>query len=767
MLQPRRVAVRAIAEHLASQLGEKVGQTIGYRFRGESRVSPQTRLEIVTEGLLTRMLQQDPELAGIGLIIFDEFHERSVHADLSLAFSVEAQQNLREDIRLLVMSATLDVEPILRLLDNADLVQCEGRSYPVETHYRPFAKPLELAQAMASQIIEATRQQQGNVLAFLPGAWEIQKTQRIVEQQLPEDIQVLPLYGALSKAQQLKAIAPTTNGQRKVVLSTNIAETSLTIEGIRVVIDSGVEKVARFDLSKGTNKLQQKAISEASSIQRQGRAGRLGPGICYRLWDREKQARLSKQIAPEILQTDLSPVLLETASWGTTLNDLAILDKPSDAQIDHAHSLLLSLEALDNKSKITSHGRAMAKLGCHPRLANMLLKAKARGESIALLACLVSAVLEGDGRADRQVGVSIHSQLEQMRLNSRDEKWKTAKQWQQRLACVGELKQVQLIPQDIALLTAFAYPDFIAKHVGKNRYVLANGSGASLPDTDLLVGSSWLSIGQLSLGHAANARISLAEPITEGLLQQEFAQQFMHKDVSEWSDGEQRIVAEKRQYFANILLSRQPSAKPGEDDCLQIWQQQIANNGLSWLRWSDETRSLLCKLRLARTFFPDESADFSDVWLLENLHDWCGYAIGQVKTLKQLREVSWSQLLLNVLDWSEQQRLESNFPSQFVAPTGARHKYHYHEDGSVSLSIRMQELYGLKASPSLAQGKLPVILKILSPAQRPIQQTADLAGFWRGSYKDVQKEMKGRYPKHFWPDDPANATATTRTKKNM
>lgn len=767
MLQPRKVAVRAIAEHLAEQLNEKVGETVGYRFRGEARVSANTRLEIVTEGLLTRMLQRDPELSGVGLILFDEFHERSVHADLSLAFSIEAQQSLREDLRLLVMSATLDVEPLMKLFDDAVLVECEGRSFPVDTHYNPVNRQADLAQAVSAQIVSAANEESGNILAFLPGAREIQRVQQLLAGKLSPDIQVLPLYGALDKKQQIKAIAPTASNERKIVLATNIAETSLTIEGIRVVIDSGIEKVARYDLSKGVNRLQQQAISEASSIQRQGRAGRLGPGVCYRLWDKEKQSRLARQIPPEILHTDVSPVLLEIACWGAEVGSLPLLDQPTGAQISHALALLSDLDALDAQQKITSHGKEMAKLGCHPRLAHMLLKAKSMSDEKAFVACMLCAVLEFQGRTDAGLGVSLHSQLEKMLSSRQDERWKATKQWQKRLRLADESKPGFIEAADVALLTGLGYPDFIAKHMGKNRYLLSNGSGASLADDDPLRGTTWLAIGQMHLGSAANAIITCAEAIDESQLKSTFARMFKQIEYSDWDGNDEKIITETRYYFGEILLASQPAQHTSEQERVRLWSRLINDNGLNWLNWPDSVTNLLQRLRLTRQFSKEKWPDFSEEWLLKNLQSWCGFELAKVKSRKQLQQIDWQQLLLNLIDWPQQQLLDDVLPKHFVAPTGNRHKFEYHYDGSVNLSIRLQELYGLNETPSVANGRLPVTLKLLSPAQRPIQQTADLKGFWLGSYKDVQKEMKGRYPKHFWPDDPANAKATTKTKKNM
>lgn len=767
MLQPRRVAVRAIAGFLAKQLGESVGQTVGYRVRGESNVSNQTRLEIVTEGLLTRMVQGDPELTGVGLVIFDEFHERNVHADLGLAFCIESQLNLRENLRLLVMSATLEAKPLLTILPDALLIQCEGRSFPVETLYRPFPPQSDLATASANVAIEALQTEQGNILVFLPGAYEIQKCQRILQSRVPDNTQIFMLYGALSKELQQQAIASTSGPIRKVVLSTNIAETSLTIEGIRVVIDSGQEKSAFFHLSKGITKLQQHSISEASSIQRQGRAGRLEPGLCFRLWDREKQARLVKQIQPEILQQDLCQIVLEAAAWGTQIRQLPLLDVPSDAQLEHAHLVLRELQAFNPENKITSHGRAIANLGVHPRLANVMLKARDREHGLAVIACLVCALLEGTTRKQSEAGVEIHALLEALLNQRQDERWRTAKQWYRRLNISQDFSVKAINASDVALLVAFAYPDRIAKKTGENRFLLANGSGANLAQTDPLKNSDWLAIGDLSLGKSADARITLAQPVAFELVELEFSHMFEQREVCEWREKDQRIVAEKQQFFGHILLSRQSGAKPETASCLAIWQKLISENGLSFLSWDDSTENLFNRMKLLSTLEVENWPDVSDNWMLKNLQHWCGFELGQLQSKKQLLELDWHQLLLNMLDWPNQQRLEELAPRSFNAPSGNNHKLRYGNDGSVSLSIRMQELYGLNDTPRIARGGIPVSMQILSPAHRPIQLTKDLAGFWMGSYKEVQKEMKGRYPKHFWPDDPANAKATTRTKKNM
>lgn len=764
MLQPRRVAVRAIASFLASQLGEEVGQTVGYRIRGESKISGDTRLTIVTEGLLTRMIQSDPELARIGLVLFDEFHERNIHGDLALAFCIEVQDGLRSDLRLLVMSATLDVEPIMALLPDALLVQSEGRSYPVETVYHGMPSNQRIPDAIAGIVLEAQNQHSGNILVFLPGVWEINQVAESLKRQLTGKTEVLPLHGSLSKEAQQQAIQPTSEGIRKIVLATNIAETSLTIDGITVVVDSGLEKVALFNLNRGMTRIQSQFISQASSIQRQGRAGRLAPGVCHRAWAKEKQSRLAKQSLPEILCVDIASAVLEAAVWGSELTNMPLLNVPTAPQLKQATELLTELQALSKDGKITSHGRAMASLGCHPRLANMLLKAKQLNTEMTMLGCLLCALFEGKGNGSN---TSIHTQLTLLQKQPSDPKWHVARQWARRLGQRSNLAFGEPEPSQVALLTAFAYPDHIAKNTGKNRFLLAGGSGANLAEHDSLLQSQWLAIGQLLLGHKADAKILLAEPITMNAIELYFSHMIQSHEVCEWRADRGKIVSEKRRMFGQIQLDSVPLNQPSEEKCLVIWSQLIRQKGLTSLNWNPGILNWIAKLKQARKLFGNEWPDVGNKWLEDNLEHWCGHYLSPLTTWRQVCDLDWSNILKNRLEWSQQQKLETLFPSHLTAPTGNRHRLEYAPDGTVSLSIRIQEVYGLRDTPCIADGRQTVQLELLSPAHRPIQTTADLAGFWAGSYEQVKKEMKGRYPRHFWPDDPANAQPTTRTKKRM
>lgn len=766
MLQPRRVAVRAIADYLASQLGESVGQTVGYKIRGESKTSKHTRLLIVTEGLLARLVQTDPELPNIALVVFDEFHERNIHADLSLALCLDVQQTLRDDLRILVMSATLEAQGLSRLMPDARLIQSEGKQFPVSTYYHPISNPYYLNNEVAALIAQLLNKHQGSILVFLPGARDINRVYDLLVQSVAAETQVFRLYGALTKQQQLEALKVTEPGKRKVVLATNIAETSLTIDGISTVIDSGLEKVSRFNLKRGLSQLVQQPISQASSIQRQGRAGRLGPGQCYRLWAEEKQSRLAVHSNPEIFEQDICSLLLTTLVWGSQLQDLALLDMPSQAQISQAHSLLLSLGATDNQNKLTEHGREMAQLGCHPRLANMLIKSSKLGTTGSALACVICAFLERETRLDKNSS-RLSNQLDELKLQPHHPIWAMAKQWAKRLNIKGFSAQLTIEHKLIAVLVGFAFPDQIAKNRGRGRFLLVNGGGAHLSAQDALQESQWLAIAQLQLGEKADAMIQIAEPIELTLVKQYFEYLLTEQDTLDWQEKEQRMSAQKVQKLGAIVLHSEPLTNIADSIYAELWLKLIKVKGLNSLTWSKEVKHWLGKVALARQLFGDIWPDLSDASLTDNLEQWLLPYLVNVKSWKALQQLNWLEILKNQLNWNLQSQLLKLFPKHLKVPTGNKYTLEYCVDGSVNLSVKMQEMYGLTQTPTVAEGKIPVLITLLSPAGRPLQKTQDLAGFWRGSYKDVQKEMKGRYPKHFWPDDPANAEPTNRVKSRM
>ena len=795
LLEPRRLAARNIALFMAGQLNQQVGELIGYRMRGETKVSKATRLEVVTEGVLTRMLQQDPELSGYDLIIFDEFHERSLNADIGLAFALEVQQGLRDDLKLLVMSATLDSAGLQQLLPDAPLISCEGRCYPVSFSYHPLDLQRQhskqaLPAAIAAITAQALNEHQGNILVFLPGVSEIKRCQQQLVQQLHatagsndsrERVQIFPLYGQLTQQQQQAAINPLPDGQRKIVLATNIAETSLTIEGISVVIDSGLERRVSFSPRSGVSKLQTRRISQASATQRAGRAGRLQAGHCYRLWRQEEHSRLAAQIEPEIIAAELTATWLELKVWGVnSFAELSLLDQPSQANVQYAQTLLQELGALD-ADNCTAHGQRLAEFGMAPRLAHMLLTAcswEPQLPGISWLACRLIALLEGSER----LPLDLEFALQQMARGQFPHAQRQALRWQQQWGQeLGFTRQLDSLAYT-GLLLALAYPDRIALRRAGNgarqqhasgqqneRYMLSNGLGvvlgadASLANTELLV------VADLSLTEqGADALVFSACPVTLMELQDWLPQLFSQQDVVQWDLNKQKLLAERRQCLGQLILSRQQLTD------ISPAQQQVAvlagvrKAGLTVLPWDDASQALLTRLRCAHLWLAEQGfSDYSDDALLADLENWLLPYLTGVTGPAQMKKIALCDALLARLDWSLQQTLNRELPTHFTVPTGNRIKLRYSEEGPPSLPVRMQEMFGQASKPTVANGRIAIVIELLSPAMRPLQITQDLLGFWQGSYTEVKKEMKGRYPKHYWPDDPLNAMPTSRVKKHM
>ncbi|MFT6991675.1 MAG: ATP-dependent helicase HrpB [Paraglaciecola sp.] len=771
LLQPRRIAVRTIASYLASQLGESVGQTVGYRIRGEVKVSTNTRLEIVTEGILTRMLQNQPELPDVGLVIFDEFHERSVHADFSLALCIEVQQALREDLRLLVMSATLDVEALSELLPEAKLLESQGKSYPVEIVYQGDNSSLHLFEKISRLVIHVFPKHKHDCLVFLPGALDINKAAQRLSQHFASagdnEVEVLKLFSELSKNEQQQALLPHPKGKRKIVLATNIAETSLTIEGIEVVIDSGVEKKAIFQLNRGITHLQSQKISQASATQRSGRAGRLTAGTCYRLWSKEQHSRLAKQSTPEIMHSEMSSFILETAIWGSDVSALALLDYPSDAQLSQGYALLSQLELFDGNKKITALGRKAHGLGCHPSIAVMLLKSAKISQEHLSLACALAALIENKDPMGRNAnGVSLSERLHFLLHQKNHIIWQTIRQWHSKLAC-----RVLVWPlEDVAVLVGYAYPQWLAKQRKDERYQLVNGSGAVLYQDDALATQTWLAVAnmQTSDKQQDNAQIRYAESLTLLQLEQYFHYLIEKKERVDWDHKNQRIVSEMQTTLGKIVIHKQPIKRPPEQHILTLWQQVIYDKGIAGIPFNEDTQQLIYRVQLAASFSKAISfPDFTECGLLNSIDRWLIPYLTQTLTWQQFMQSNFLQQLLNELDYAQQQNLNKQLPKQLALPSGRNAQLTYASGNNVVLSVRMTELYGLQQHPTVAQQQVPITVELLSPAGRPIQTTQDLPRFWQGSYKEVQKDMKGRYPRHYWPDDPANAQATTRTKKRM
>lgn len=755
LLEPRRLAARNVAQRLAELLNEKTGETVGYRMRAQSCVGPQTRLEVVTEGVLTRMIQRDPELNGIGMVILDEFHERSVQADLALALLLDVQQGLRDDLKLLIMSATLDNDRLQQLLPDAPVVVSEGRAFPVERRYQPLAAQLRFDEAVAIASADLLRSESGSLLLFLPGVGEIQRVQEHLTSRVGSDVLLCPLYGALSLDDQRKAILPAPAGLRKVVLATNIAETSLTIEGIRLVVDSAQERVARFDPRTGLTRLITQRVSQASMTQRAGRAGRLEPGICLHLLPKDQAERAAAQSEPEILQSDLSGVLMELLQWGChDPAQLTWLDLPPATHMLAAKRLLQMLNALDG-DRLSATGQKMAALGNDPRLAAMLVSASNSSE--AATAAKLAAILEEPprgGSSDLSVAFSRHHPG-----------------WQQRSQQLLKRLNVRATEPDsrlIAPLLARAFADRIARRRGLDgRYQLANGMGAKLDADDALGRHEWLIAPLLLQGSASpDARILLALPLEIDALIQTCPALLQQSDTVEWDDAQGTLKALRRLRIGQLTVKVQPLAKPSEDELHQAMLNGIRDKGLSVLNWTPEAEQLLLRLHCAAKWLPEYAWPAVDeASLLASLESWLLPQMTGVHSLRGLKAVNVGVALRSLLDWSMLQRLDSELPAHYTVPTGSRITIRYHDDNPPALAVRMQEMFGEAQTPTIAQGRVPLVLELLSPAQRPLQITRDLSAFWQGAYREVQKEMKGRYPKHVWPDDPANTAPTRRTKK--
>ena len=755
LLEPRRLAARNVAQRLAELLNEKPGETVGYRMRAQSCVGPQTRLEVVTEGVLTRMIQRDPELTGVGLIILDEFHERSLQADLALALLLDVQQGLRDDLKLLIMSATLDNGRLQQMLPDAPTIVSEGRAFPVERRYQPLAAHLRFAEAVAIATAELLRHESGSLLLFLPGVGEIQRVQEQLATRVGSDVLLCPLYGALTLAEQRQAILPAPQGKRKVVLATNIAETSLTIEGIRLVVDSAQERVARYDARTGLTRLITQRISQASMTQRAGRAGRLEPGICLHLLAKEQAERAAAQGEPEILQCDLSGLLMELLQWGCTdPEQLNWLDTPPAINLQAAKRLLQMLGALEG-DRLSARGQKMATLGNDPRLAAMLVSANNDNE--AATAAKLAAILEEPprgGSTDLAVAFSRNQPA-----------------WQQRSQQLLKRLNVRSGQPDSALLPSLlaqAFADRIARRRGQEgRYQLANGMGAMLDADDASGRHEWLIAPLLLQGSASpDARILLALPLDIEALIQACPELLQQSDTIEWDETQGTLKALRRSRIGQLTVKVQALAKPSEEELHLAMLNGIRDKGLSVLNWTPEAEQFRLRLQCAANWLSEYNWPAVDEdSLLATLESWLLPHMSGVHSLRALKALNVGQALRGLLDWSMLQRLDSELPAHYTVPTGSRIAIRYHEDNPPVLAVRMQEMFGEAKIPTIAEGRVPLVLELLSPAQRPLQVTSDLSAFWQGSYREVQKEMKGRYPKHVWPDDPANTAPTRRTKK--
>jgi ATP-dependent helicase HrpB len=784
LLEPRRLAARAAAHRMAASLGQPVGGIVGYRTRLDTKVGPTTRIEVVTEGILSRLLQQDPSLADYGLVIFDEFHERSLQADAGLTLCLETQRLFRPTLRLLVMSATLECGPISELLGGAPVLVCEGRPFPVETRYldRPFAGRLDAAVVQA--IRRSLAQDRGSLLVFLPGMAEIRRVERLL-QDAPLDarIRIAPLHGDLPQAAQDEAIAPAEPGTRKVVLATSIAETSLTIDGVRVVIDSGLSRMPRFDPRTGLTRLDTVRVTQDSADQRRGRAGRLEPGVCYRLWTEKEQAALAARRPPEILEADLAPLILELADWGATdPSELCWLTPPPPAAAAQAKDLLARLDALDAAGSITAHGRSMAGLAEHPRLAHMLIKAEAL--KLTDLACDLAALLgERDivrapaGRRQADIRLRLDALWGRESLagdapidhGARQRAKQTAALYRRRLSDAARKHSGAAHDTGPSgLLLALAYPDRIAQRQPQSeaRYVLANGRGALFANPDPLVSEPYLVIAELDAG-TQWARIDLAAPVTPAEIEAVFAGRIEQIEEVSWDERTRSVRAARWRRFGALTLSEQALSNPDPAMIAHALSIGLRQAGLSALAWTPELRQWQARVRFLKAVDGPDSQwpDLSDDALLKAIDEWLEPFLAGITTLERVKRMDLAPALQARLTWDQQRDLDRRAPTHLTVPSGSRLRLDYDQPEGPVLAVRLQEMFGCTDTPSVADGKVPVLLHLLSPAKRPVQVTKDLAGFWAKTYWDVRKDLRGRYPKHHWPEDPLLAAPTAKAKR--
>lgn len=764
VLEPRRIAARGAAMRMATLLGEPLGRRVGLRARFDVRESRETRILVVTEGVFTRMILADPGLEGIAAVLFDEFHERSLDADLGLALALEAQEALRPDLRLLVMSATLDDARIATLLGDAPVIASEGRTFPIETRYRGRDPNLRIEDQMASAILAAVRGEPGSVLAFLPGQGEIERVGRLLEEAgLPDDCDLCPLYGALDPARQDAAIRPSPSGRRRIVLATSIAETSLTIEGVRIVVDSGLQRSPRYEPDLGISRLETVRASRASADQRRGRAGRTEPGIAIRLWDQAQDQGLLPFNRAEILDSDLSGFRLDCAAWGIAdISQLRLLDFPPAAALKEAEALLVDLGALDTDGRITARGHALRRLPLEPRLAALVLAGARLGlaEEAARIAVLIGERGVGGNTPDLAARLSRLS-------GDRGPRAGTIRAMAARWAKLaeGEVPPDQTAPEPPGAggLLALAFPDRIAKARGNGAFNLANGRIAALDPADAMAGEPYLVVADMT-GSAARARITLAAAISREEIGRLFAGLLISEDeiTFERSAGALRRRRVTRLKALTLETSTMPLEPGGETATLLA--RAAATRGIDRLGWSRAQQQLRDRVGFLRQADPAAWPDLSDAALAETVEDWLAPFLASATALSAINPECLGGALDMLLPYALKQRIDKEAPTHFVAPTGNAHPIRYEGDGAPFLAIRVQELFGQKQHPMIADGRLRLTLELLSPAQRPIQITRDLPGFWAGSWADVRADMRGRYPRHPWPEDPANAAPTARAK---
>ena len=761
VLEPRRLAARAAASRMASTLGEQVGDTVGLRVRFGSKISKRTRIEVITEGVFTRLVLDDPSLDGVAAVLFDEFHERSLDADLGLALARDAQQGLREDVKILVMSATLDGARVAALLGNAPVVASEGRAYPVETRYLGRDQRARIENQVADAVQRALRADQGSLLVFLPGAGEIRRTETLLKERVADgNVDIVTLFGALDAREQDRAISPAPAGRRKVVLATSIAETSLTIEGVRVVIDSGLSRVPRYEPDVGLTRLETVRVSRAAADQRRGRAGRTEPGVCYRLWDEPQTGSLEAYTRPEILSADLSSFVLDLAQWGVSdPAKLAFLDAPPAAALGEAKVLLGDLGAIDEAGRITEEGRRLRALPLPPRLARMVVDAAAQGageQAAAIAAVLTERGLGGDDP-------DLRHRLDQFRRD-RSRRAEDARAMVKRW--VDTVGGKPMDDASAGSLLALAYPDRIAKSRGGGggTFLLANGRGGMVDPASALAREPFLAVAELT-GAAAASRILLAAPITLTEIEARFGGKIEDRDVVSFDAGSASLRARRSRRLGALVLAEQIKQVAPDADGAKLLAEGIAALGIGRLPWSKAQLQWRDRVQFLRQAEGGEWPDLSNDALARSAADWLAPFLGGKTALAQIGADDLAAALDTLLPWSLRKRLDAEAPTHFTAPSGSAVPIDYEAEQGPTVSIRVQELFGLARHPSIAGGRVPLVIELLSPAHRPVQVTRDLPGFWHGSYKDVKTEMRGRYPRHPWPDDPLHAPATRRAKR--
>ena len=762
VLEPRRLAARAAASRMAATLGEQVGETVGLRVRFGSRISKRTRIEVVTEGVFTRLMLDDPSLDGIAAVLFDEFHERSLDADLGLALACDAQQGLRPDLKLLVMSATLDGARIAGLLGNAPVIESEGRAYPVETRYvgRDARAPIE--RQVADAVERALRAETGSMLVFLPGAGEIRRTGSLLNERIRDgNTDVVALYGALDAREQDRAISPSPPGRRKIVLATSIAETSLTIEGVRIVVDSGLSRVPRYEPDVGLTRLETVRVSRAAADQRRGRAGRTEAGVCYRLWDEPQTSSLEPYARPEILSADLSSFVLDLAQWGVSdPAKLAFLDAPPRAALAEARVLLKDIRAIDAAGRITDEGRKLRSLPLPPRLARMVADAAAEGEGA--LAATIAALLTERGLGGDDV--DLRQRLDNFRRDRSqraEEVRAMTKRWAE---TAGAGNSNRSGDHSAGSLLALAYPDRIAKSRGAGgAFLLANGRGGAVDPASPLAREPFLVVAELT-GAAAASRIVLAAPVAFAEIEARFADQIEDRSEVSFDAGSASLRARRRRRLGALVLSEQTKVVAPDSESARLLAEGIAGLGIGKLPWSKAQLQLRDRVKFLRRAEGDEWPDLSDAALTGTAAEWLAPFITGRTALSQIVADDLTAALDVLIPWNLRKRLEVEAPTHFTAPSGSHVPIDYEAEEGPKLAIRVQELFGLAVHPTIADGRVPLLIELLSPAHRPVQMTRDLPGFWRGSYRDVKSEMRGRYPRHPWPDDPLKAPATRRAK---